>query len=78
MKVVQKFRFSPVTACVWVSENESGDEVYTITLRKVYKDKLGDWKETTSFKVEDLPRAMVAMGNAYEFIAMNNGDEVEE
>ena len=73
MKPIQKFRAGEVVATIWCNETEVNGEtidVKSITVQRTYKDRNGDWKTTTSLKSGDLPKAMVVLGKAYEFISL--------
>ncbi|MEO1322257.1 MAG: hypothetical protein AAFV59_04535 [Pseudomonadota bacterium] len=51
---VKKFRLGRITATVWNNPNEKGEDRYSASIVRTYKD--GDaWKETSSFFPEDLP-----------------------
>ena len=72
MKPIQKFRAGGVQVAIWSSEAEVNGgtvDVKSVTLQKTYKDRNGDWKCTTSLKSADLPKAVVLLGKACEFLA---------
>lgn len=70
----KKFRASPVTATVWANEvrtKEGETRMYrTISLERVYKDKDGSWKSTTSLRTNDLPKAVLVLNKAFEYISL--------
>jgi len=73
MKPIQKFKAGGVNAAIWNNEAEVNGEkidVKSITLQRAYKDKEGEWKNTSSLKATDLPKAMVVLGKAYEFLML--------
>lgn len=78
----KKFRASPVTATIWANEvkNKDGEtRIYrTINLDRTYKDKEGSWKTTSSLRVNDLPKAMLVLNKAYEYIIVREEGEVIE
>ena len=79
----KKFRASPMTATIWSNEVVSQDgrlSVFrTINLERTYKDKEGKWQKTNSLRVNDLPKAILVLNKAYEFISIKEeGDEITE
>ncbi len=79
----KKFRASPMSATIWANEVISADgqtNVFrTINLERTYKDKEGNWRKTNSLRVNDLPKAILVLNKAYEFISIKEeGDEIFE
>ncbi|MCA9477545.1 MAG: hypothetical protein KC535_00165 [Nanoarchaeota archaeon] len=79
----KKFRASPVTATIWANEakNKDGETgmFRTISLERSYRDKDGIWKSTSSLRVNDLPKAMLVLQKAYEYITFKEeSDQIEE
>ena len=73
MQPIQKYRAGGIQAAIWNNEVEVNGEkidVKSITLQRTYKDKSGEWKTTTSLKATDLPKALVVLGKAYEFVTL--------
>ena len=73
MKPIQKFKAGGVQAAIWNNEAEKDGEkteFQSVTLQRIYKDKAGEWKTAASFKATDLPKAMVVLGKAYEFLTL--------
>jgi len=73
MKPIQKFKAGGVNAAIWSNEADINGEkidIKSITLQRAYKDKAGEWKNTSSLKATDLPKAMVVLGKAYEFLML--------
>ncbi|MEK6957584.1 MAG: hypothetical protein AABW99_01200 [archaeon] len=67
-KPIMKFSAGTVQVAVW--ENESAKGNYkTVSIEKRFKD--GDnWRSSNSFKVNELPKAILALQKAYESISM--------
>ena len=40
-----------------------------------YKDKTGQWNGTNSLSLNDLPKAILALQKAYEYVMEHKGDE---
>ena len=79
----KKFRASPISATIWSNEAKASDgqiNVFrTITLERTYKDKEGKWKKTHSLRTNDLPKAILVLNKAYEFISIKEeGDGIIE
>ncbi len=79
----RKFRASPVTATIWTNEAKGKDGetnlFRTITLDRTYKDKEGSWKKTNSFRVNDLPKAVLVLNKAFEYVSIKEeGDIIGE
>ena len=70
----KKFRAGAISATIWQNQgqNQQGDavEYRTISLDRVYKDKDGNWKNTNSLRVNDLPKATLALQKAYEYLVV--------
>ena len=68
----KKFRAGAIAATVWLNEGQGKDgekRAYnTISFERSYKDKDGKWKSTNSLRINDLPRAVVVLNKAYEYI----------
>ena len=78
-KPVKKFKAGGVEAAVWKNKVKANDESvvsYSVKLARTYKDNDGDWQNTASLRTNDLPKAVVALGKAYEFLV--NGSEGDQ
>lgn len=66
------FRAGAVRATVW--ENQSADAKFnTISLDRSYKDKNGEWQKSSTLRINDLPKASMVLGKAYEYLILNSG-----
>ncbi|MDD3175044.1 MAG: hypothetical protein PHU51_01050 [Candidatus Nanoarchaeia archaeon] len=79
----KKFRASPISATIWSNEVRTSDgelKVFrTIHVERTYKDKEGKWQKTNSLRVNDLPKAILVLNKAYEYISIvEEGDEISE
>ena len=72
----KKFRAGAIAATIWQNEGLRKDgtpSVFnTISFERGYKDKEGNWKSTSSLRVADIPRAVVVLNKAYEYIVMKH------
>ena len=70
----KKFRAGAIAATIWQNEGQRKDGTVasfnTISFERGYKDKEGNWKSTSSLRVADIPRAVVVLNKAYEYIVM--------
>ena len=69
----KKFRAGVVSATVWLNQGQNKktgetSSYRTISLQRGYKDKNDQWQNTNSFRINDLPRAALVLGQAYEFL----------
>ena len=75
----KKFRAGAISATIWQNEGHRKDGTQsvfnTISFERGYKDKEGNWKSTTSLRVADIPRAMVVLNKAYEYIVMKQSND---
>lgn len=75
----RKFRAGVISATVWknIGTTKEGQlmEYRTVSFERGYKDRDGEWKSTSSLRVNDLPRAALVLQKAYEYVALKNLDE---
>ena len=46
-----------------------------VSLQRAYKDKEGKFQHTTSFKANDIPKAILALSKAYDYLVSEEGAE---
>ncbi|TWU37509.1 hypothetical protein Q31b_42970 [Novipirellula aureliae] len=61
-KPVKEFRLGAVRASVWINRKESGENWFTVSTSRGYKDRDGDWSDSKSFRPHDIP----VLGNVLE------------
>ena len=64
----KKFRAGAISVSVWKNKavsKRTGEEVEfrTISLQRGYKDKNNQWQNTSSMRINDLPRAVMLEKN---------------
>ena len=80
----KKFRAGAVSATIWANEgtNKDGEKVEyrTISIDRNYKDKEDKWQSTNSLRLNDLPRAVLVLNKAYEYLMLRDkgAESVEE
>lgn len=65
------FKVGAVRASVFHNEIQHGGRAIIlpkVVLEVRYKDKTGQWKGTNSLSLNDLPKAILAMQQAFEFL----------
>jgi len=75
----KKFRSGAIAATIWSNEAvRDGNKVSykTVSFERSYKDK-DEWKTTNSLRTIDLPKAILVLSKAYEYLALNS-DVLEE
>ena len=75
----KKFRAGAISATVWLNQGQNKNtgeltNYKTISLQRGYKDKNDQWQNTTSFRINDLPRAALVLRQAYEYLATKQSD----
>lgn len=70
-KPEQKFKAGSVTATVWTNNTTKGT-YSTIQLGRNYKDKDNKWNFTNSLKDSDIPKAVLVLNKAYEYLMIKD------
>lgn len=74
----KRFAAGPVVATVWLNRKKQEPETFkTISLVRNYKDKEDKWQSTNTFRVNDLPKAMLVLNKAYEYLALKQSAETD-
>jgi len=73
-KPIKKFSAGGVQVAVWENEGKEGKQFYSVSIDRRYKDKNDEWKSTNSFKATDLPKAVLALNKAYEYLTLKDDD----
>jgi hypothetical protein len=71
-KPLKKFQAGGVSAALWTNKSTLKDgrniETVSVSLDRRYKDSAGEWQSTGSLKESDIPKAMLVLAKAYEFL----------
>ncbi len=70
---VKKFSVGGVQVAVWQNETKQGKSFTTVSIDRRYKDK-EEWKSSNSFPVNDLPKAIFALQEAYKFLVLTESE----
>ena len=68
------FRAGACTASVWANEIDTAKgkvPVKSESIDRAYKGKSGEFQHTASLGLKDIPKAMLALSKAYEYMAMD-------
>ena len=69
------FRHGLCSASIYEQEFTRGDtklKVQSVSFQRSYLDKEGNWQRTNSLKVNDIPKAVLVLNKAYEFLTSNS------
>lgn len=80
-KPVRRFQSGRITASVWrnVRKLDTGEDatMFSVSLDKRYRDNEGNWQGSSSLCMNEIPRAVIVLNKAYEFLAMKDSSENE-
>lgn len=72
------FSTGAIHVSVWKNDSVTKDgaksEFRTVNIQRRYTDKNGEWKSTSTLRVNDLPKAALALNKAFEFLVMKGQD----
>lgn len=77
----KRIQVGPCSATIFVRDvqTESGNvPMRDIVLQRAYKDKEGNYQHTNSYRVNDLPKAILALQKAYEHLMYQDRPKTEE
>jgi len=72
------FQHGSCKAAIFNNTINSNGKAFTmpkIVVNKSFREKFGDWKNTDSYDLNDLPKLMVAVSKAYQFLTEKNNGE---
>ncbi|MHC4534768.1 MAG: hypothetical protein ACYS6K_12520 [Planctomycetota bacterium] len=79
-KPEKRFRCGPISASIWVEGKTVEGKIvkfHSVSIDKAYKD--GDeWKHTSSFAVEDLPKVALLADEAYKHLRLRESESQED
>ena len=78
----KKFSTGAISATIWknsgVSKTGEPTEYRTVQVQRVYKDKNDQWQNTSSLRVNDLPKASLVLNKAYEYLVLKATTDNQE
>ena len=69
---VKKFQAGGIQVAVWENEGSENGNYNTVSFDKRYKDKEGNWQSTKSLNVNDIPKAVAALNQAYQYLVLKD------
>ena len=66
---VKKVKIGGIEVAVWENSSKEGKKFFTTTIERNYKSG-EDWKKTNSLRNDDLPKAILALQEAYHFVTL--------
>ena len=70
-KPVKVFKMGAVRASIFnniITKDGKDISLPKVVIEVRYRDKSGQWKGTNSLSINDLPKAIAALQNAYEYL----------
>ena len=71
----REFRVGAVRVTVWGNPRYGADGKtwvsHRIAMDRGYKDHDGNWKKADTLETDDIPKAILALKRAYEYLTMN-------
>ena len=75
----KKFRAGVISATVWLNHGQSKNgeitKYRTVSIQRGYKDRNDQWQNTTSMRVNDLPRAALVLNQAYNYLVTKKQED---
>lgn len=69
----KKFSAGNISATVWNNQGKAKDgeevEFRTVVLQRKFKNDDGEWESASIFRVADLPKAVLVLDKAFEYLA---------
>jgi hypothetical protein len=70
-----KLSAGALTVNIWmntIQKNGKDIQLPTVTTQRSYKDRNGDWQNSHSLRVDDLPKAILLLSRAYEQLILKS------
>ena len=74
------FRHGTCSAAVFENEYKRGSDAFSVksvAFQHRYRDKNGDWQNSGSLRANDIPKAILVLNKAYEYVTSNTKEEDE-
>ena len=69
----KKFVAGSISATVWTNygKTRDGEEISyrSVTLQRKMKNEKGEWESTNIFRLNDVPKAVLVLDKAFEYLA---------
>jgi hypothetical protein len=77
----REFRVGAVRVSIWANPRHGADGTtwtsHRIAMDRGYKDHDGNWKKTDTLETDDIPKAILALKRAYEYLTMGKGGHAD-
>lgn len=80
-KPEKKFCAGPISATIWKNNSQKDGktvEYHTVSIGRSYKDKQGNWKNASSLRISDLPKASLVLNKAFEHLVVSSNNGITE
>ena len=74
----KKFAAGGISATIWANEKEVNGapvHVHTVSLTRTYKGADGQWKQSASMRVNDIPKAQLVLDKAFEYLTLKDNTQ---
>ncbi|MBI9018553.1 MAG: hypothetical protein JEZ07_14975 [Phycisphaerae bacterium] len=68
-KPEKEYRAGQIKTSIWAKTNNNS-RIYSVTIQKSYQDKNNNWKHSTTFFKDDIPKLQLVLTKAYEYITL--------
>ena len=67
-----KIRVGQIVATIWKNDRKEGQDydTFSVEISKNYTDKDENWKKTSSYNQNELPKVALASQKAYEYLSI--------
>ena len=72
---IKKFAVGGIEVAIWENQGNEGNSYCSVSFDKRYKDKNDEWKSSSSLKANDIPKAVLALEKAYEFLSLKKPEQ---
>lgn len=72
------FRHGCCSAAVFENEYERGEDTFhvkSVAFTRSFRDKEGNWQQSSSLSVNDIPKAVLVLNKAYEYLTSGGHGE---
>jgi len=70
----KKIKAGAVSVTIWKNNSAKGS-YNSVQINRRYKDASGVWKSTGSLRENDLPKAVLALSKAYEYLVLKEHEQ---
>ncbi len=77
----KKYRAGAVCATVWKNHSAKDGkdiEYRTVSFERNFQNEKGEWNTSNSLRVNDLPKAVLVLQKAYEYVSLKDNNVEEE